>query len=64
MADTRGLLATRDAYNQAVEDGSTDKSHKDWYEENHRRQAAPSEALSEVPYNARWRNRPLTNEEK
>ena len=60
MADTSGLLRTRGEYMKAVEEGETSKSHRDWYEERSRAQPAPAE---ETPYNARWRNRPLTKEE-
>ena len=59
MADTKGLLQTRGEYIDAVTEGKTDKSHKDWYEE--KQKTAQAE---ETPYNARWRNRPLTEQEK
>ena len=61
MADTRGLLSTRDAYNEAVTEGKTGKSHKDWYEE---QQRAQQPAAEETPYNARWCNQPLSREEQ
>ena len=32
MADTKGLLATRRAYMDAVEAGETSLDHKSWYE--------------------------------
>jgi len=62
MADTIGLLQTRDEYTNAVVEGKTDKSHKDWYEET--RGTAQTAKDDTTPYNARWRGRPLTKEEK
>ena len=50
-----GLASTRDAYIKAFTEGETDKSHAEWYKE---------QQQSEEPYNARWRGRPLTEEEK
>jgi hypothetical protein len=61
MADTKGLMKTRGEYTDAVTEGKTDKSHKDWYEESY---GAKTTAPNETPYNARWRNRPLTEQEK
>ncbi|MFA6904312.1 MAG: hypothetical protein WC236_14655 [Gallionellaceae bacterium] len=40
MADTKGLLATRKLYMDAVEAGETDLDHKAWYENLMKQKAA------------------------
>ncbi len=42
MADTKGLLATRKAYMDAVEAGETALDHKAWYEQMMQQQNADS----------------------
>lgn len=47
MADTFGLMKTRNQYNEAVASGDTQKSHKDWYEE--QMKAKKKKAQTEKP---------------
>lgn len=47
MADTAGLLKTRGEWTDAVTNGETTLSHKDWYEQKYGGKSAKSPEMTE-----------------